>query len=89
MADFDINAPANAVFVKILLTGSSELRPEGLQGCTLDGIHSYAVASEGSDFASSGTTLFALAPVPEPGTVALMLGGLLVTGAAVRRRRRA
>lgn len=40
-----------------------------------------------TDFADTGVAALAAAAVPEPGTYALMLGGLLAVGAAARRRR--
>jgi DNA-binding beta-propeller fold protein YncE len=86
IAVFDITAPESASFVRMLLTGATERRPEGLKGFTMDGMHYLAVTSEGSSFATSGTTLFALAPVPEPGTYALMLAGLAGVLALSRRR---
>ena len=87
VAVFDITDPVNATFVTMLLTNGTEIRPEGLTGFTMDGFHYLAVTSEGSSFATSGTTLFALAPVSEPGTYAMLLAGLGVVGAIARRRR--
>lgn len=88
VAVFDITVPESASFVRILLTGSSELRPEGLEGFVMDGVHYLAVASEGDGTAAGkfGTTLFNLAPVPEPSTYALMLAGLAGVLALSRRR---
>jgi hypothetical protein len=38
--------------------------------------------------ASESTAILHLTPVPEPTTYAMLLGGLAVVGACVRRRRR-
>jgi PEP-CTERM motif len=83
--DIDVNDPSKTSFVRMLTVG--QFRPEGLEGFTMDGMHYLAIASEGADGDNPGTTLFALAPVPEPGTYALMLAGLAGVGLMARRRR--
>jgi DNA-binding beta-propeller fold protein YncE len=87
IAVFDISDPGNASFVRLLLTGTTELRPEGLHAFEMDGFHWLAVANEGSNATTFGTSLFQLAPVPEPGTWALMALGLAGVAGAARRRR--
>lgn len=92
VAVFDITDPANASFVKMLVLNGANgtnvlLRPEGLKGFEMDGTYYLAVASEGSNTTNFGTAVFSLAPVPEPGTYALMAAGLLGVAAAARRRR--
>ncbi|MDT7833891.1 glycerophosphodiester phosphodiesterase family protein [Aquabacterium sp. OR-4] len=49
----------------------------------------YSLGVDGlfTDFTDTGVAALAAAAVPEPGTYALMLGGLLAVGAAARRRR--
>jgi DNA-binding beta-propeller fold protein YncE len=85
--DIDLTDPTQTSFVRMLTVGG-QIRPEGLKGFTMDGMHYLAIASEGGDGGvGAGTALFALAPVPEPGTYALMLGGLGLMGLAARRRR--
>ncbi|PTT78305.1 PEP-CTERM sorting domain-containing protein, partial [Pelomonas sp. HMWF004] len=85
--DIDVNDPTKTSFVRMLTLGS-QLRPEGLKGFTMDGMHYLAVSSEGGDGGiGAGTALFALAPVPEPSTYALLLGGLGLVGWMARRRR--
>jgi DNA-binding beta-propeller fold protein YncE len=85
--DIDLNDPTQTSFVRLLTIGG-QMRPEGLKGFTMDGMHWLAVSSEGGDGGiGAGTALFALAPVPEPGTYALMLGGLGLVGAIARRRK--
>jgi DNA-binding beta-propeller fold protein YncE len=85
--DIDVNDPSKTSFVRMLTTSASQFAPEGLKGFTMDGMHYLAVASEGSGSDGAGTTVFALAPVPEPSTYALLLGGLGVIGAMARRRK--
>jgi YVTN family beta-propeller protein len=89
IAVFDISDPANGSFVKMLLTGATETRPEGLYAFEMDGFYWLAVANEGSNSTTFGTSLFQLAPVPEPGTWALMALGLAGVAGIARRRRTA
>jgi hypothetical protein len=85
--EIDLDDPSKTSFVR-LLTMNGLIAPEGLKGFTMDGMHYLAIASEGGDGGvMAGTALFALAPVPEPGTYALMLGGLGLVGWMARRRR--
>lgn len=83
--EIDLDDPSKTSFVR-LLTMNGLIAPEGLKGFTMDGMHYLAVSAEGADGLGVGTTLFALAPVPEPGTYALMLGGLVLVGWLARRR---
>lgn len=90
-AVFDITDPAAASFVRLLVTDGSDgfdrlLRPEGLAGFELDGVHYLAVANEGADGLNPGTALWQLTPVPEPGSWAMLLAGLAVVGRLARRR---
>jgi YVTN family beta-propeller protein len=90
VAVFDITDPASASFVRLLLTDGSGgtdflQRPEGLAAFELDGTYYLAVASEGADGVNAGTALFALAPVPEGGTLGLMAAGLALMAWRARR----
>lgn len=82
VAVYDITDPANASFVDMLVT-DGDLAPEGLTTFTSAGMHYLAIANE----TSGTTTLYSLAPVPEPETYALMLAGLGLIGFMARRRR--
>jgi hypothetical protein len=85
--EIDVNDPAKTSFVRMLTVGG-QIRPEGLEGFTMDGMHYLAIASEGGDGGiNAGTALFALAPVPEPSTYAMLLAGLAGVGVVARRRR--
>jgi hypothetical protein len=85
-AVFDITDPANTSFVRMLVNDGLQ-RPEGLTGFEMDGMYYLAVANEGANADTIGTALFAIAPIPEPETYALMLGGLGVLAWAARRRK--
>lgn len=84
--DIDVNDPSKTSFVR-LLTMNGQIAPEGLTGFTMDGMHYLAVSAEGADGVGAGTALFALAPVPEPGSYAMLLGGLGLVGWLARRRK--
>ena len=81
VAIYDITDPANASYINMLVL-DGDLSPEGLFGFQMDGWHYLAIANE----VSNTTSLYRLAEVPEPGSMALLLGGLGVMG-MVRRRR--
>ena len=74
----------------------SSLRVPGLSGPQVEGItmddagNIYIVGELGSGVQGNQPTMFvyAPAPVPEPETYAMMLGGLAIVGAVVRRRNR-
>ncbi|KQW51519.1 MULTISPECIES: choice-of-anchor I family protein [unclassified Roseateles] len=86
--EIDLLDPTKTSFVR-MLTVNGQIRPEGLKGFAMDGMHYLAIASEGGDGGvGAGTALFALAPVPEPGTYAMLLAGLAGVGLVARRRRR-
>lgn len=84
--EIDANDPSKTSFVR-MLTVNGQIAPEGLEGFTMDGMHYLAVSSEGADGIGAGTALFALAPVPEPSTYAMLLGGLGLVGWMARRRK--
>ncbi|EXI64963.1 MAG: hypothetical protein AW08_03586 [Candidatus Accumulibacter adjunctus] len=85
IAAFDITDPAHSTFIGLLIA-NGDRAPEGLEGYVLDGQYYLAFANEGS----STTSAFWLAPVPEPGSLALAgLALMAVVGTRVRRARRA
>jgi hypothetical protein len=90
VAVFDITDPANASFVDMIVT-SGTTRPEGLTTFVKDGLIYLAIANEGDgNTAATGmsTVLYSLAPVPEPETWAMLLGGLGLLGLRARREKR-
>lgn len=64
----------------------SGLTNQAIEGVTIDHLGTIYLVAEDSDTPNS--RLFVLTPVPEPGTWAMMAGGLAVLGWRARRRRR-
>ncbi|MDP2404393.1 MAG: choice-of-anchor I family protein [Methylotenera sp.] len=79
---FDVTNPTNVSFIDMIVS-DGDLAPEGLKGFTMGGMHYLAVANE----VSNTTSLYSLAPVPEPETYAMLLVGLGLLGFTVRRRK--
>lgn len=87
VAIFDITNPEHSSFVDMIVT-DGDLAPEGLEGFAMDGKFYLAIANEGNDSTRFGTTtVYALAPVPEPETYAMLLAGLGLMGVVARRRK--
>ncbi|MBP6901210.1 MAG: PEPxxWA-CTERM sorting domain-containing protein [Burkholderiaceae bacterium] len=65
----------------------SAITTQAIEGVTVDALGNIYLVAEDSGTANS--RLFVLtAPVPEPGTYALLLAGLGLVGVAARRRQR-
>ncbi|HYN54503.1 MAG TPA: choice-of-anchor I family protein [Methylotenera sp.] len=79
---FDVTDPAHASFIDMIVT-NGDVAPEGLEGFTMGGRHYLAIANE----VSGTTSVYNLAPVPEPETYAMLLLGLSMLGFGVRRRK--
>lgn len=79
---FDITDPAHASFIDMIVT-DGDISPEGLEGFTMGGMHYLAIANE----VSNTTSVYSLAPVPEPETYAMLLAGLGLLGFVARRRK--
>lgn len=81
IAVYDVTDPANASFVDMIVS-PGDLSPEGLTTFSVGGVLYLAVANE----VSGTTSLFSVTAVPEPGTWAMLAGGLGVIGWLRRRR---
>ncbi|CAN4276129.1 PEP-CTERM protein-sorting domain [Methylophilaceae bacterium] len=83
VALYDITDPVNSTFLDMIVT-EGDVAPEGLEAFTINGISYLAIANE----VSNTTTLYSLAPVPEPETYALLIAGLGLVGFSARRRQK-
>lgn len=81
VAVYDVTDPANASFLDMLVT-EGDIAPEGLMAYEKDGRYFIAITNE----VSGTTTVYSMAPVPEPETYAMLLAGLGLIGFAARRR---
>ena len=70
-----------------MIATDGDLAPEGLTGFVMNGKHYLELANESTEPKFSTTTVYELAPVPEPETYAMLLAGLGLVGLAARRRR--
>jgi len=90
VAVFDITDPANSSFVDMIVTNGTR-RPEGLTTFVKDNMIYLAISNEGAAAGNvnnplMSSALYTLAPVPEPETWAMLLGGLGLMGLYARRR---
>ena len=83
VALYDITDPANSSFLDMIVT-DGDLAPEGLEAFEINGKSYLAIANE----SSNTTTLYSLAPVPEPETYALLIAGLGLVGFSAKRRQK-
>ena len=84
-AQFDVTDPANVSFLQLLVTGSTtQFRVEGMTAFEQDGKTYLAFHNEDT---SNTTVMFEITPVPEPGSIAMLLAGLATVGGIARRRR--
>ena len=81
VAIYDITDPANASFIDMIVT-NGDRAPEGLKAFVMDGTYYLAIANE----TSNTTSVYSLAPVPEPETYAMLLAGLGLVAFMARRR---
>lgn len=81
VAVYDVTDPSHASFVDMIVT-DGDVSPEGIKTFTMGGMHYLAIANE----VSNTTTLYSLAPVPEPETYAMLLAGLALMGFVARRK---
>lgn len=83
VALYDITDPLSSTFLDMIVT-DGDISPEGLEAFTINGISYLAIANE----VSNTTTLYSLAPVPEPETYALLITGLGLVGFSAKRRQK-
>lgn len=81
VALYDITDPANASFLDMIVT-DGDLAPEGLEAFSMGGNIYLSIANE----VSNTTTLYSIAPVPEPETYGMLLIGLGLVGFMTRRK---
>ncbi|MEW6120432.1 MAG: choice-of-anchor I family protein [Pseudomonadota bacterium] len=84
VAIYDITDPATASFVDMIVSTTGDVSPEGLKAFSMGGQTYLAIANE----VSNTTSLYSLAPVPEPETWAMLLAGLGLVGFMARRKAR-